>query len=80
MVACYKPDLRDNVREELLEEFDKISGDIFEDPVAETSQAGKFKKEYQFKWGLFSNVKTYALGDAKGEDKASVVRIRSIPR
>jgi hypothetical protein len=49
VVCTNKPRFRDNVRPELLAEFDEKSSEIFEDPLSDRSQAGKFKVEGEYR-------------------------------
>lgn len=52
LVVCTNKRLfRDNVRPELLSEYDERSSEIFEDPRSERSQAGKFKVEGEYRLG-----------------------------
>lgn len=50
LVLCtHLPLFRDNVRPEMLDEFDACRSELFEVPGAERSQSGKFKVEGEYR-------------------------------
>ena len=54
-------DFKNCIKPELLSEFEKVTADMFVDPEAEKTQAGKLKLEGFYKSGFFKCVKNYTL-------------------
>lgn len=49
VICTHLPQFRDNVRPEMLEEYDACQAEIFEVPGANHSQAGKFQVEGEYR-------------------------------
>lgn len=80
MLYISSSNLKECVREGKLDEFEKISSQIFVDPTSKETQAGRLKLEGFFESGFFRCIKSYALNPFPNVDEKRIVKCKAMPK
>ena len=75
----HHPNLRDNVRQEMLPVFDRYFPSMVEDMEQDVAQNGRLKYEGSFKQAFFRTIKMYSLVAPPDAESKSQVRAKGIP-